>query len=55
MTFLDYIITRYDCIIKFFNGSVIRVLPANENERGHRGHLIIANKSIPKAIVDTII
>lgn len=51
----DYTKSRFDCMIKFFNGSIIRILPANENERGNRGHLVIADKNIPKMIINTII
>lgn len=41
--------------INFSNGSTIKVLTANDNVRGHRVHLLIADEDINDEIIDCIL
>lgn len=53
----DYIFRKRanDKRIEFHNGSYIRIIPATDNSRGYRFHLLIADKEISNEIINYIL
>lgn len=44
-----------DTTIKFHNGSYIRVIPASDNARGYKMHLLIADKNISDDVLNCVL
>lgn len=53
----DYIFRKRanDKRIEFHNGSYIRIIPATDNSRGYRFHLLIADREISNEIINYIL
>lgn len=41
--------------IKFHNGSYIKVIPASDNSRGHRFHLLVPDKDISDEVLNCVL
>lgn len=41
--------------VEFHNGSYIRVIPASDNERGYRMHLLIADENISDEVINCVL
>lgn len=46
---------RYDMWFEFCNGSSIKIIPATDNSRGYKTHLLVADKDIDDDVLNCIL